>query len=106
MFDLNIFKPLPLAWADFDWRIALVVFIAYVLVDALYAYYTIQVTERKAKQAATSSMFIYILGAIGVLNYVENYLYIIPLAVGAWLGSYIVLRREAYHKFLWFKIKK
>ena len=106
MWDANIFKPLPEAWSDFDWRIALVVFVAYIIVDALYAYYTIRVTERRAKLAATSSMFIYILGAIGVLNYVENYLYIIPLALGAWLGSYLVVRHESYRKFWWFKIKK
>ena len=34
MWDANIFKPLPEAWSDFDWRIALVVFVAYIIVDA------------------------------------------------------------------------
>jgi hypothetical protein len=32
--------------------------------------------------------------ALGVLSYVQNYLYIIPLALGSWVGTFLVVNRE------------
>ncbi len=68
------------------------VFVAYTLVDGLYAYYTIAVVNRDAFKSATTGAAMHFLLALGVISYVKNYLYIIPLAAGSWLGTYIVVK--------------
>ena len=82
------------AYANFSPQIALIVFIAYVIVDGMYAYYTFQVTKRKPFSAATTGALMHFILGIGVISYVENYLYLIPLAVGSWIGSFLVVRKE------------
>ncbi len=82
------------AWASFDFRIAILIFIAYVIVDALYAYYTLQVTKRKPYSAATAGALMYFLLAVGVLNYVHNFLYLLPLALGSWVGTFVIVKKE------------
>ncbi|HQU08182.1 MAG: hypothetical protein B7X04_03885 [Parcubacteria group bacterium 21-54-25] len=84
---------LAAAWASFDVRIAALIFVAYAAVDALYAYYTLQVVQRRPYTAATAGAFMYFLLAIGVLSYVHNILYLIPLAAGSWVGTFFVVRR-------------
>ena len=79
-------------WQSFDFKVAAVVLIAYLLVDAMYAYYTLAVTRNKPVAAASVGATMHFLIAFGVLNYVQNYLYIIPLAVGSWFGTYFVVR--------------
>jgi hypothetical protein len=81
-------------WQSFDFKIALVVFFAYLLIDAMYAYYTLAVTQKKPLTAASVGAVMHFLIAFGVLNYVQNYLYVIPLALGSWVGTYIVVKRH------------
>lgn len=88
------------AWDSFNFTTALLVFIAYILVDALYAYYTIQVTKKSPYTAASAGACMYFLLAIGVLNYVENHLYLIPLALGSWIGTFVIVKREQDKKEL------
>ncbi|MDP2837863.1 MAG: hypothetical protein Q8O53_01115 [Candidatus Moranbacteria bacterium] len=80
--------------ASFDPVLALAIFAAYVIIDALYAYYTLSVTQYHALSAATSGLIIHLLLAFGVINYIGNYLYVFPLALGSWVGTYIMVRRE------------
>jgi hypothetical protein len=68
------------------------VFAAYVLVDGLYAYYTLAVVKRSAVSAATTGAAMHFLLALGVISYIKNYWYIIPLALGSWLGTYLVVK--------------
>lgn len=82
-----------MAWSSFNFEIAFIIFIAYILVDGMYAYYTLQVTKRKPFSSATTGALMHFLLAFGVLNYVQNYLYLIPLAIGSWIGTYIVVKR-------------
>jgi uncharacterized membrane protein YfcA len=82
------------AFINFNFNIAIIIFIAYVLVDGMYAYYTIQVTKKKPISAATIGALMHFLLAFGVLNYVQNFLYLIPLALGSWIGTYLVVRKE------------
>lgn len=81
-------------WNSFDWGLAILIFIAYLVVDALYAQYTLHVTQYKAFSAATIGSLMHFILAFGVLNYVNNYLYVIPLAAGSWIGTYIIVARE------------
>jgi hypothetical protein len=75
----------------FDWTIAGATFVAYLAVDALYAIYTIEVVRLRPARAATTGALIYVLSAFGIVNLVHNALYIIPLALGGWLGTFIVV---------------
>lgn len=82
------------AWLSFDFKIALIILIAYVIVDGMYAYYTLQVTKRKPFSAATTGALMHFLLAVGVLSYVQNYLYLIPLAIGSWIGTFVIVKKE------------
>lgn len=74
--------------------LAVLVCAAYFVIDALYAKYTYAVVERKPMQAANIGFIMHFLLAFGVINYVGNFLYVIPLALGSWLGTYMVVKRE------------
>lgn len=82
------------AWANFSGYVALGIFFAYVAIDILYVYYTLYVTRLRAVAAANTSLLIYLIAAVGVINYVGNYLYIIPIALGSWVGTYITVYWE------------
>ena len=77
---------------EFNYLLAFGVFLAYVLVDALYAFYTLEVVRRSPVTAATTGAAMHFLLALGVISYIKNYLYIIPLAIGSWLGTYLVVK--------------
>lgn len=81
-------------WQAFDSQVAVIVFVAYLLVDAMYAYYTIVVTKKRPLAAASVGALMHFLIAFGVLSYVQNYLYIIPLALGSFVGTYLVVRYD------------
>ncbi len=80
--------------SNFDFKIAVAIFIAYIVVDGMYAYYTLRVAEKKPFAAATTGALMHFIIAFGVLNYVQNYLYLIPLAIGSWIGTFIVVKRN------------
>lgn len=78
--------------SEFNWITALTVFVVYVFFDILYALYVICVSRRQAWRASLISSFLYSLGAYGVMSYLENRWYIIPLACGAFIGTYIAVK--------------
>ncbi|MCK4635961.1 MAG: hypothetical protein KAT32_03785 [Candidatus Moranbacteria bacterium] len=78
---------------NIDIKVAFLIFLAYILIDGLYAKYTLYVTEKSEFKAATSGMIIHFLLAFGVINYTQNWLYIFPLALGSWIGTFIVIKR-------------
>lgn len=77
---------------DFSWIQAGIVFVVYVFFDILYALYVICVSRRQAVAASAISSVLYSLGAYGVMTYLHNPLYLIPLACGAFLGTYIAVK--------------
>jgi hypothetical protein len=68
------------------------VFLATLCIDALYALYTICLTERKALQSAFFGTAIHLFTAFTVISYTKNYLYIIPLLVGSFAGTYLAVK--------------
>jgi hypothetical protein len=68
-----------------------VIFATYVAVDILYAAYIICVERRRALASAAISSVLYSLLAFGVITYSKNPLYLIPLAAGAFLGTYVTV---------------
>jgi uncharacterized protein YebE (UPF0316 family) len=76
----------------FSWTTAATVFVVYVFFDILYALYVICVSKRQAIAASAISSLLYSLGAYGVMNYLHNILYLIPLAIGAFIGTYVAVK--------------
>ena len=68
------------------------VFFATMCVDALYALYTLRLTQKKAFQSAMFGSLIHILTAFTVISYTKNYLYLIPLVIGSFVGTYLVIK--------------
>lgn len=91
---MNILPALSSAWSNFDSLLALGIFFAYLVVDAMYAKYTLHVTHYKEYSAATIGALMHFILAFGVLSYVNNFLYVLPLAAGSWIGTFLVVRRE------------
>jgi uncharacterized protein YebE (UPF0316 family) len=77
---------------DFSWTTAAIVFVVYVLFDILYALYVLCVSRQQALSASLISAVLYSLGAYGVMNYLHNPWYLLPLACGAFIGTYIAVK--------------
>ncbi len=82
------------SFEGFDMKIATLIFVAYIIIDALFVSYTYLVVKKDPAMAATVGAGMYFLMAFGVINYVNNFLYVIPLVAGSWLGTYLVVRYE------------
>ena len=82
---------IPYSLDDFSLLTAGIVFVAYVIVDALYAYYTLAVAEKQPLRAATIGTLIHFLLAVGILSFIQNFLYLIPLILGSWIGTYLAV---------------
>ncbi len=83
---------------EFNWLIGVGLFFAATLLDAIFALYTVAVINTKPLRAASLSFLTYTLEAVGVVNYVHDKWYLLPLAAGAFSGSYIVVKWEAVKK--------
>ena len=82
------------AAASFNIFIAIGLFILYCLVEALDASLTFSITQHRSIKSATTTFALYIILGIEVLAFVTNYLYAIPIALGAGLGSYLLIEHE------------
>jgi len=74
---------------------AAAIFVAYLVIDALYAYYTLAVIARQPLRAAFSSMVLYLLLGAGVLAFASSPWYLLPASLGGFLGTWIVVRRSS-----------
>lgn len=77
---------------NFDILTAIVIFITYIVIDIVYALYVIYVEKRDAFKSGLCSSIIYTLGSYGVITFSKNPWYIIPLATGAFLGTFITVK--------------
>jgi hypothetical protein len=77
---------------DFNLGTAGIVFVTYFLIDILYAFYVIYVGKRDAVRSALASSALYSLAAYGVITYSRNIIYVLPLALGAFLGTYVIVK--------------
>lgn len=82
------------AWEMLDLKIAALIFVAYFFVDILYVRYTLHITRYQPLRAASAGSLIYLLLSLGVIHYTQNALYLIPLIMGAWVGTYSAVRLE------------
>jgi hypothetical protein len=77
---------------NFSWYTAALVFAVYVVFDILYALYVLFVSQKRAIAASCTGSVLYSLGAVGVMSYTDNVLYLIPLSLGAFVGTYIAVK--------------
>ena len=84
--------------ANFNVFVALGILCMYIVTDALYALYSLSISDRRPLAAANTSALIHLLIAVGVLSYVENFLYIFPVAIGSWIGTYLLVGRSLKKK--------
>jgi hypothetical protein len=79
-------------YGSFNWGIGFLVFLIYIIIDGLYAKYTLDVVAKKPIQSANIGALMHIFLAFGVISYTENVLYIVPLVLGSWLGTYLMVK--------------
>lgn len=80
---------------EFNPLLALGLFVAATFVDAIFALYTVAVMNTQPFRAASLSFLTYLVEAVSVVSYIENKIYLVPLAFGAFAGSYLVVKWEA-----------
>lgn len=68
---------------------AITVFFALLLLDLVWAKYTIAVTDKAALRAGVLSSAIIILSGTAAIGYVNNHWMLIPAMAGAFCGTYI-----------------
>ncbi len=83
---------LPKLWNEFNFFIAIGILVAYAVIDALNTHYTAAVAQKRPVVAASSGAIVYILIAFGIISFTENILYLIPLVIGSWTGTFFVVR--------------
>jgi hypothetical protein len=91
---------IELLFQEFNWTIAFGIMIGYMIIDGIYVKYTLELVALKPLLTANLSVVMYILSAFAIINYTENWLYAIPMIIGAWLGTYFVIRYEKNKKKL------
>ena len=86
--------PLAEAWQNFSFLAAVAFFIFYLLIEILDSSLTFSLVQHKSIRSAAVTFILYITLAVEIIAIVSNYLYIIPVALGAALGSYLTVEHE------------
>jgi hypothetical protein len=77
------------ALPDIDPLIAAGVAVATAATDAVYVMFSSAIAARKRVPAATWSSLWYLLSSFAVINYTQNWVYVIFAAAGSWVGAYV-----------------
>ena len=77
---------------NIDLWLALGVVAATALTDAVCVLFTASIIRRKAVSAASFSSLSYILSSFAVISFTSNWIYVVPAALGSWIGAYITMR--------------
>ena len=72
-----------------------VLFFISIIFDIVYTKSVLYISRLIPKKAAITSVLLYLLTAIGTINYVKNPFNLVPICIGAWIGSYFILKYEA-----------
>jgi hypothetical protein len=82
-------------FAAMEFGIALLILIATSVSDVLWTLYIRRASSGHALSAASFSLLIALLGGFAVTEYVENAAYLIPTALGAFIGTVITVWWDA-----------
>ena len=91
--ELDLMSPAE-AWRNFNFFFAIGLFALYAFVEMLDSSLTLSITKHQSIRSANLSFVLYIIWGIEVLAFISNYLYTFPIALGAWLGTYLLIERE------------
>ena len=82
------------AFDSFNLFVAVGLFVFYLVVEVLDSSLTFALVQHKSVRSAAVTFILYFTLAVEVVAIISNYLYILPIAIGAALGSYIVVEYE------------
>lgn len=77
---------------SFDIRLGIIIFLTYFVLDMFYAYYILCIESRQNLMSSFMAGMITSLSAFGVVTFSKNMLYIIPLFLGAFAGTYCTMK--------------
>jgi len=77
---------------QFNWGVAILLFLTYVAFDFLYAIYYIFVAKKKAFLAASTGVVMYLLSSFATIVYLKNFYYITAIVIGAFIGTYVAVK--------------
>ena len=84
---------------QFNTSIAILIFTTYFILDMFYAYYILCIESRQNLMSSFMAGMITSLSAFGVVSFSQNMLYVVPLFLGAFAGTYFTMKlKEIYHK--------
>lgn len=79
---------------QFNLLVAVGLFAFYMFVEVLDSSLTFSLTQHKSLRSALVTFILYITLAVEVAAIVSNYLYVLPVAFGAAIGSFLVVENE------------
>jgi hypothetical protein len=79
---------------NFSIIIAFGLFVFYLFVEMLDSSLTFSLVQHKSLRSALVTFILYVTLAVEVVAIIANYLYIFPVAIGAALGSYVIVEHE------------
>jgi hypothetical protein len=86
--------PLAQAWNEFNVLAAIGFFIFYLFIEMLDSSLTFSLVQHKSMRSALVTFVLYITLAVEIIAVVSNYLYVIPVALGAGFGSFFIVEYE------------
>ena len=82
------------AASSFNFFVAFGLLVFYFVVEMLDSSLTFSLTQHRSLRSALVTFILYTTLAIEVVAIIANYLYIFPVAIGAALGSYVIVEYE------------
>jgi len=70
----------------------IILFCTYLVFDILYVLYIQAVNEYKALKASFLGVFMYLLTAYGTIEYISNFVNVIPIILGSFIGTFVTLK--------------
>lgn len=86
--------PLSQAVEEFNILVALGLFVLYLIIEMLDSSLVFSLTQHKSYRSAIVTFVLYLTLAIEIGAIVSNYLYVIPVAIGGAIASYVVVEHE------------
>lgn len=75
------------------WLQGVVVFVAVMAADFAWTKYMMYAAAKNPHRAALWNTVIIALGSVSVVSYTENHWMLIPALLGAYLGTYVAVKR-------------
>ena len=79
---------------NFDINIAILIFVTYFILDMFYAYYILCIESRQNLMSSFMAGMITSLSAFGVVSFSKNMIYVIPLFLGAFAGTFVTMKTK------------